>query len=191
MASRSGNLKVGITVSAERSVKRKGKDKWSGFTGRINKKLLYKFAPDFRERRIFLCGPESFMSSIKVMLETTSFPMDNLHCESFATGHIATDIEYELQKKLVSENAKYQVTFVKAGLTVPANDNFNLLELAEMHGIQMDFSCRIGHCGECMVKCLAGKVEMNTQAEIAEQDKQDRWVDGCCAYPRSDILLDA
>ena len=190
MASRCGNMGVGITISAEHTVKRKGKGAWSGLTGRINKKLLNKVAPDIRERRVFLCGPQSFMNSVKEILGTMNFPMNNLHCESFATGHIATNTEYELQRKIVSEDAKYQVTFVKAGLTVPANDKFNLLELAEMHGIEMDFSCRIGHCGECMVKCLAGKVEMNTQAEIDEQDKQDRWIYGCCAYPRSDILLD-
>lgn len=186
MAFRSGNIKIGIAVSKVQ----KNKGKWSGLTGRITKQKLLRYAQDIKERHVYLCGPEDFMECIKAMLKEIKFPLDNLYCESFATEHSPLNTDYEQLRKRVAQDAKYELNFVKAGKTVPANDDFSLLELAEMNGIEMDYSCRTGHCGECMVKSLAGNIEMSDQAEIDEKDKNNRWVYGCCAYPRSDVLLD-
>jgi len=40
-------------------------------------------APDWRDRTVFVCGPESFMQSTKSLLEAIGFPMQQYHEESF------------------------------------------------------------------------------------------------------------
>lgn len=65
-----------------------------------------------------------------------------------------------------------------------------LLELAEQSGIKIGHECRAGECGECMIKCLKGKVEMTEQAEIDDVDRKKGWVYSCCAYPVSNAVLD-
>ena len=186
MATRCNNIRSAVTISSDDEAM----DGWTGYTGRINNKLLQKFSPDFINRHIYLCGPEAFMAAVKNMLGELNFPMENLHSESFSSGHVEQGQHIEILKQELSQNAKYQLVLDKTGSTIPANDKFSILELAEMHGIEMDYSCRLGHCGECMVKCLSGEVEMGDEAEINPTDREQGWVYGCCTYPRSDIVLD-
>lgn len=56
---------------------------WMGLTGRISSSLLQMVAPDLLERSVYVCGPEGFMESTKLLLETMKFPMQNYQAESF------------------------------------------------------------------------------------------------------------
>jgi glycine betaine catabolism B len=56
---------------------------WSGFKGRLNTTMLELIASDFRDRTVYVCGPESFMESAKQTLATLGFPMQNYYEESF------------------------------------------------------------------------------------------------------------
>lgn len=56
---------------------------WSGYVGRLDVAHLKTQVPDLRLRRLFVCGPEGFMTSIKKQLQADGFPMDRHHEESF------------------------------------------------------------------------------------------------------------
>ena len=56
---------------------------WFGYTGRLNQDMLSAIAPDFRDRRVYLCGPNPFMADIKTLLARLDFPMQNYFEESF------------------------------------------------------------------------------------------------------------
>lgn len=52
------------------------------------------------------------------------------------------------------------VTFAKSGKTVPwTKKAATLLELAEMHGVDISFGCRYGDCGTCLTRLLRGRVQ--------------------------------
>ncbi len=56
---------------------------WMGLTGRVSSSLLHMVAPDLLERSVYVCGPEGFMESMRLLLETMKFPMQNYQEESF------------------------------------------------------------------------------------------------------------
>ncbi len=56
---------------------------WMGLTGRISESMLQVVVPDLRDRRVYVCGPAEFMQSIRSLLETLQFPMQNYQEESF------------------------------------------------------------------------------------------------------------
>jgi ferredoxin-NADP reductase/pSer/pThr/pTyr-binding forkhead associated (FHA) protein len=56
---------------------------WMGLRGRLTPAMLEIIAPDWRDRTVFVCGPESFMQSTKSLLEGIGFPMQQYHEESF------------------------------------------------------------------------------------------------------------
>jgi len=56
---------------------------WMGLTGRISTAMLNLVTPDLLERAVFVCGPESFMRSVRASLESLQFPMQNYKEESF------------------------------------------------------------------------------------------------------------
>lgn len=67
----------------------------------------------------------------------------------------------------------------------------SILELAEENGIDIQYECRQGFCGTCKVKLLSGKVDMETEDGLEDNDKREGFILTCVAVPRSDIVLEA
>lgn len=61
---------------------------WPGLTGRISATLLEDAVPDFRDRSVFLCGPNSFMEAVRQALTSADFPMSSFHSESFGGSRL-------------------------------------------------------------------------------------------------------
>ncbi|MGB5633256.1 MAG: FAD-binding oxidoreductase [Waterburya sp.] len=78
MTSRYPNFKLAITVT--RPVLGQP---WYGYTGRINETILSAIASDYKERTVYVCGPNPFMEATKELLQKISFPMENYYEESF------------------------------------------------------------------------------------------------------------
>ena len=78
MTSRYPNFKLAITVT--RPVPGQP---WYGYTGRINETILPAIAPDYKERTVYVCGPNPFMEATKELLQKIDFPMENYYEESF------------------------------------------------------------------------------------------------------------
>lgn len=78
MDARHPNFKLAVTVTrSEPGIP------WMGYTGRLNASMLQAIAPDFRDRQVYVCGPNAFMESAKSILEELGFPMENYNEESF------------------------------------------------------------------------------------------------------------
>ena len=78
MTSRYPNFKLAITVT--RPVPGQP---WYGYTGRINETILPAIAADYKDRTVYVCGPNPFMEATKQLLQNISFPMENYYEESF------------------------------------------------------------------------------------------------------------
>ena len=78
MTSRYPNFKLAITVT--RPVPGQP---WYGYTGRINETILPAIAPDYKDRTVYVCGPNPFMEATKELLQHIGFPMENYYEESF------------------------------------------------------------------------------------------------------------
>ena len=78
MTSRYPNFKLAITVT--RPVPGQP---WYGYRGRINEAILPAIAPDYQDRTVYVCGPNSFMESVKELLQNVGLPMENYYEESF------------------------------------------------------------------------------------------------------------
>ncbi|MEQ1544321.1 iron-sulfur cluster-binding domain-containing protein [Methyloglobulus sp.] len=159
-------------------------------TGRVNQNMLAGLVPDLTERTVYLCGPDVFMNTCKQNLLKLKLPAKQLICENFTVGVPAKPGDLQHDRSLSSKIGSYQIQFAKSGKSVDADGAMTLLELAEKSGVNIGHECRAGSCGECMVKCLNGKVDMTERAEIDDIDRNKGWVYACCAYPSSNVVLD-
>lgn len=181
------NIKLSITLTRDAIAYRQ----WPGLAGRVNEKMLNEQVPDLPERTVYLCGPDAFMAECKKNLLQLAVPTEKIFCESFTVNSpVAKSTTSSLSQPPRSKTGNYRIRFTKSGKTIAADGRMTLLELAEKSGIPIVHECRAGNCGECMIKCLKGKVEMTDQAEIDDLDRKKGWVYACCAYPASDIALD-
>ena len=73
-------LKFRPLITLSRSQSGKG---WLGLTGRIDANLIRSNIPDFADRTVFVCGPDTFMEATKQVLISLDYPMDKYHEESF------------------------------------------------------------------------------------------------------------
>ena len=181
LSARHSNIQVALSVTSNWQ----SNEFWTGFTGRINPHMINIVAPDFKERHIFMCGPDNFMKKMKEMLHAMDFPMANLHSESFSAGRVATGVD-----TLTETEGQYTIKFLKSGQTAKTNGKKTLLALAEAHGVEMDYSCRAGYCGDCKVK-IKGDVKMPASAEIDDSERVKGFVYSCCSFPQSDIEVEA
>ena len=184
LSERLNSFKVALTITSNGQ----GADDWTGYTGRINEQLLSMFAPDFRERDIFLCGPEPFAQNVSAILRDLGYDMSRYHTESFGTGRSAQDSS-NVGKTLKLEGDLHKVKFTRSGKIVDTDEHVTLLELAEAHGIEIDYSCRIGSCGECEVKCR-GEVKLARNCEIDEKTRNAGFVYACSTMAAGDLELD-
>ena len=185
LSARSSGFKVGITVTSGWH----GTEFWTGFTGRVNEHMLNMFAPDIHERDIFLCGPEPFAGNVTKLLRDINYDMSRFHMESFGSGRSAQE-SGNVNQSLHLNGPLHKVTFTKSGKTVDTDEHVTLLELAEAHCIEIDYSCRSGTCGECEVKCK-GNVNVSPFCEIDAKTRNAGFIYACCTTALSDLELDS
>jgi ferredoxin len=184
LSARSNGFQVGITVTSGWH----GTDFWTGFNGRVSDCMLNMFVPDIHERDIFLCGPKPFADNVTKLLHDMGYNMSRFHTESFGSGRSAQE-SGDVAKSLQLKGPLHKVTFIKSGKTVNTDEHVTLLELAEAHCIEIDYSCRSGTCGECEVKCK-GKVNISPSCEIDAKTRNAGFIYACCSTALSDLELD-
>lgn len=185
--------------------------RWSGLVGRIDREMLLRFAPDLFERQVYMCGPEGFMKAARELLAGLGFDMKNLHSESF--GSARSHAEENAEELAVSASAALtaaaspspattvavanvaaadavSIEFARTGKRVQGNKQLPLLDLAESHGIELDYGCRMGSCGECKVRVLRGAATSSDYL-LSPDERQQGWVLSCVATATSDCVLDA
>ncbi len=84
-----------------------------------------------------------------------------------------------------------EVEFKRSEKTALWCDSYdNLLEMAEENGIKISSECAAGICGSCKVKLLEGKVEMDTQEGLDDEDLRENMILPCVSVPLSNLVLD-
>ena len=86
----------------------------------------------------------------------------------------------------------FKIQFKKTGKTFEWDSSFgNILDFAEAKGIEMESNCRIGVCGTCKVKLLSGRVMMEMEDGLQDEDRAANMILPCVAMPETDIVIDA
>jgi len=101
------NPRLSLIFTVSRSEPRSA---WSGYVGRLDLAHLKTQVPDLRLRRLFVCGPDGFMSSMKKQLQADGFPMDRHHEESFGAPSITSPSVSPTDKHSVRNERSATVT---------------------------------------------------------------------------------
>jgi ferredoxin-NADP reductase len=185
LSARHRSFQVAVTVTSGWQ----GTESWTGFTRRISAQMIQMIAPDFMDRHLFMCGPEPFMDSVRQVMQGLGFNMNNFHMESFGSARTATGDE-DVKKVIALSGTQHKVHFSKTGITVDTDENIPLLNLAEAHGIEIDYSCRSGSCGACAVKC-SGEIIEGVECGIGKKEKEAGYIYACCSVAKGDLEISA
>ena len=85
-----------------------------------------------------------------------------------------------------------QVEFKQSGKTVQWDESLDsILELARANGVEIDSDCEAGICGTCKVRLLSGKVDMEAEDGLENEDIEQNMILACVSVPITDISLEA
>ena len=164
---------------------------WTGMTGRISRKMLELVAPDLHDRQVYMCGPEGFMDAARALLVEMGFDLAHLHAESFGGARSATDEAAPAASgDAISDADAVTVEFARRGKRLRVNKRVSLLESAEANGIELDYGCRTGNCGDCKLKVLSGDVSRGHEEGLSAGERAEGYVLSCVAMPGSDCVVD-
>lgn len=177
-------------------------ENWPGLKGRFSEEKLNQIAPDFKERMVFTCGPDSFMRNVKLILEKNGFALkERFRQESFGSPREKmaepTPITVFESKPATKAPAKKAtstdavVHFSLSAMEVFGGDmDIPLLELAEEIGVEIPSSCRSGSCGTCRVLKVRGEVECDDASALSDADREAGYILTCVSRAKNYVELE-
>ncbi len=160
-------------------------------SGHVDVALLEKLEVP-RSSDFYLCGPASFLQSMRAGLESWGVPAPSVHMEIFGAlqgitpGMTAVDHNPHLPPGPPGSGPP--VSFARSGITVSWDPTFsNLLELAEACDVPVRWSCRTGVCHTCMTGLIGGSITYNP--EPIERPAAGN-VLVCCSQPSAALVID-
>jgi 3-ketosteroid 9alpha-monooxygenase subunit B len=152
---------------------------------------LAHLAAPFTDRQAFICGPGPFMDAAREALEALKVPAPQIHLEvfrsldsdPFAAVRIDHDDEDEAQPP-----ATAVVELDGQTHTVSWPRKAKLLDVLLDAGLDAPFSCREGHCGACATSLRSGKVNMEVNDVLEQQDLDEGLILACQAHPETDSV---
>lgn len=188
---------------------------WTGAKGQISKELITQTVPEIARRRVHVCGPPAMMEAIKAQLAELGVPKEKIKTEAFgpalgaapapaaAVAAPAPDAAPAAEAEppaaaagttppaSAPPSAQVEVEFRKSGKTGSLAPNQSVLEAAEAIGVAIDFSCRVGICGTCVVPLLEGAVTMEVEDGLPPEDKARGIILACQAKSAGALVVDA
>ncbi|SDC63814.1 Ferredoxin-NADP reductase [Massilia sp. PDC64] len=159
---------------------------WAGFNGFLSLAVLQNVAPDFRERKVFTCGPAPYMAAVRAMLAEGGFDMAHYHEESFSFETLAPAGGDEA----ALDGAGFKVTFSRSGDELACAPGQTILAAAKAAGVRFPVSCTQGLCGTCKTKMVSGQVDMRHAGGIRQREIDQGWILPCCSKPLADVVLE-
>lgn len=181
LRSRYPNVHVVLTVEHADAAR------WPHATGVITKELLAREVPGIAGRHVHLCGPPPMMTAVRSSLLELGVPAHQIETEVFTGRERPSPPPDPVRPAATGATA----TFARSNRTVPLRSDLTILEIAEVAGVDIEYSCRSGVCGACKVRLLAGAVTMEVEDGLAPEEKAQGLILACQARSSDSVLIDA
>jgi 3-ketosteroid 9alpha-monooxygenase subunit B len=149
---------------------------------------LAKLAAPYTDRHAFICGPGPFMQAMRDALESLEVPAQQIHIEVFRSLDTDPFAAVTIEEDGDEPPATAVVELDGETHTVSWPRHAKLLDVLLDRGLDAPFSCREGHCGACACTLRKGKVEMEVNDVLEQQDLDDGLILACQSRPRSDSV---
>jgi ring-1,2-phenylacetyl-CoA epoxidase subunit PaaE len=153
--------------------------------GELIEKLDLKNADEF-----FICGPGPMMENVKITLEGLKMPKEKIHIEYFTSVVDAVN-KAEVESD-IAVNAKIKV--IQYGIETEfelETGSISILEAAIEAGVDAPFSCKGAVCCTCRAKVLEGKVRMDANFALTDQEVEEGFILTCQSHPvTQNVVID-
>jgi glycine betaine monooxygenase B len=166
-------------------------EEWNGLTGRLDADAVTAAVPDYRERTVFMCGPEPWMKSMREQLTAAGVTADRIHQEFFGPRSWVTTSAPHPQPVQVNGAGRARILFARSHKEVECATDEPILEVAERSGIEIPSSCRVGACGTCKALKTSGVVHNGFCPGLEESEAAAGYILTCSTTAEGTVVIDA
>lgn len=149
---------------------------------------LARLASPFTDRQAFICGPGPFMAAAREALAALKVPAAQVHIEVFKSLETDPFAAVKIDDEGDEPPATAIVELDGQTHTVSWPRGAKLLDVLLDAGLDAPFSCREGHCGACACSLRKGKVNMEVNDVLEQQDLDDGLILACQSRPETDSV---
>ena len=130
----------------------------------------------------YLCGPAGMMEAAKAALEFLGVGKDKVNHESFTAALPDPD---KPKAPVSAARGPYTVRVLLDGdeKDVTVKENETILEAVINDGMDPPYACQMGVCCTCRAKLTSGKVEMEEEEGLSDQEIEEGYILTCQAHP--------
>ena len=164
---------------------------WQGHSGLLNHEMLTKLLeriPDWGEEKTtyLMCGPEGMMNNVETLLARHNVTRDKIIKESFVAGTIDKEDKADQEGEATLKTRTVKIKYEGEEYSITVEPGKTILETALDENIDLPYSCQAGLCTACRGKCLSGKVKMDEEEGLSQDEREEGYVLTCVGHPLTD-----
>ncbi|MEP6711902.1 MAG: 1,2-phenylacetyl-CoA epoxidase subunit PaaE [Ferruginibacter sp.] len=139
----------------------------------------------------YLCGPEEMIFAASEFLENEGLPKNNIHFELFTTPGQKQSTTHA-QQSAEDAGPKSKITIKLDGRSFDFDLGFksdSILDAALKQGADLPYACKGGVCCTCRAKLLEGKVHMDVNYALEEEELAQGFILTCQSHPLTDKVV--
>jgi ring-1,2-phenylacetyl-CoA epoxidase subunit PaaE len=154
----------------------------------LKKQLQFK---NFTEA--IICGPEEMIFSTAAFLEAEGMAKADIHFELFTSAGIKNRKVAPSEGFGEADNApKSNITIKLDGRSFEFKLGYkaeNILDAALAQGADLPYACKGGVCCTCKAKLIEGKVSMDVNYALEEEEVADGYILTCQSHPLTENIV--
>jgi ring-1,2-phenylacetyl-CoA epoxidase subunit PaaE len=139
----------------------------------------------------YICGPEEMIFASSSFLEKEGIAKTNIHFELFSSPGQKASITFQ-EKIIVDNSQKSNITIKLDGRTFDFTLGYKadcILDAALAQGADLPYACKGGVCCTCRAKLVEGKVHMDVNYALEEEEIAQGFILTCQSHPLTEKVV--
>jgi ring-1,2-phenylacetyl-CoA epoxidase subunit PaaE len=158
---------------------------WNGLTGLLSPERVQELLRPLLQSDLplshWMCGPAAMMEQVQKGYDALQIG-NQLHKEVFTVSGGGTGAK-KVSSHTQPEVSRVVIHFDRETYAFEVPKGRSILDVALEQGIDLPHSCQSGICTTCMGKLKKGKVELEVQEALSEQEIEEGYVLTCVGHP--------